>query len=153
MSLARAGDGGAQALQGGGVALVGSGTMFIRTGSPLRLRKARRNSIVRSARPQRLQKRRHVGLGAVARRRRHLGQQGEVGVERHVVPEVQALALGATVPARHNIDRMSVRCMQPSQQWDDARLDVLHAHEPAHAVAQESKLSGLVPCTYRWPGG
>src|SRR3990167_6658241 len=41
----------------------------------------------------------------------------------------------ATVPARHNIDRMSVRCMRPSQQWDDARLDVLHAHEPAQAVA------------------
>ena len=43
-------------------------------------------------------KRRHVGLGAVARGRRHLGQQGEVGVERHVVLEVQALALGGQRP-------------------------------------------------------
>ena len=53
---------------------------------------------------------RHVGLGAVARGRRHLGQQGEVGVDGHVVLEVQALALGGhrARKAQHRQDECSL---------------------------------------------
>ena len=93
MSLGRAGDGGTQTLQGGGIALVGRSDHVHQHRITAALGECAAQFDGAQGAATAAAKRSHVGLGAVARRRRNLSQQREIGIDRNVVLEVQAFAL------------------------------------------------------------